>query len=325
MKPAPFVLIVDLALDPANAWSIGSFGAIGEFMRERDEPVRIVREDAMIEIVTARGGMRIVDANLAGLAWDTLSKDGETWGHAMAFCAPVPAPEPRFIRALGCDAAALREEDRNAQFFDLGVGHGCVRMALRTEAPALIDALKAGEGKALMEQAEVMPLVLKHQPHRVLLSPAGRVEVYQPIPLPGGKSPEGPHTHLLPKLIAKERPHSSNTPIPTGWQAALNMHPKSPWRTLLGERHPYERETDAAFQPLLELFALPEDVIVERELRAAIETQNLRWPETRRGRHKARIVLRRLHAAGDDRVKSWRALHDRALLEEDEEDVEPIA
>ncbi|AXB80204.1 hypothetical protein [Novosphingobium sp. P6W] len=324
MKPAPFALVADLALDPANAWSIGSFGAIGEFMRDQDEPARIVREDTVIEIVTGRGGIRIVDADLAGLAWDTLSKDGETWGHAMAFCAPVPAPEPRVIRALGSDTEALREDDRGAKLFDLGVGHGCVRMALRTGAPVLIDALQAAEGKALLEQAGVMPLVLAHQPHRVLISPAGRIEVYQPIPLPDGKSPEGPHTHLLPKLIAKDRPHSSNTPIPQGWQAALNMHPKSPWRTVLGERHPYEPETDAAFQPLLERFAVPEDVTVERTLRADLGTQNLTWPETRRGRHKARIVLRRLHAAGDDRVQSWRALHDRATLE-DEEDAGPAA
>lgn len=322
MKPAPFALIADLVEDPANGWSIGSFGAIGEFMRDTDEPAEIVRTAAKIEVVTPRGAMRVVAADLLGLAWDTLSKDGETWGHAMAFCLPVAAEDERVVRDLGLDSAALRPEDRQGRLFDLGVGYGCVRMAVRTSAQPLIEALEAAEGKPVLEASAVMPLVLEHQPHRVMLSPAGRIEVFQPIPPPDGKSPEGPHTHLLPKLIAKNRPHSSNTPIAESWQAALNLHPKSPWRTLLGERHPFEPETDAAFRPLLSEFEAGEDAAVERALLAGLEHGQIVWPETRRGRHKARITLRRLHIAGDERVKEWRALYDRARLDADES--EPV-
>ena len=320
MQPAPFSMIADLIEDPANGWSIGSFGAIGEFVRDRDEPAELRRSAEAIEIVTARGAIRVVDRVLHGVAWDSLSGDGETWGHALAFCVERPTTPGRLIRALGPDRDAIRAEDRAAALFDLGVGCGCVIMAARTADPRLIAALTEAEGQALLSVTGIMGAVLAAQPHRVLISPAGRIEVYQPIPPADGKSPEGPHTHLLPKLIAKDRPHSANTPIPEGWQAALSMHPKSPWRTMLGERHPFEPETDAAFRPLLDRFASAEDRAVEAALLASLDAapEFAEWPVSRRGRHKARIVLRRLHAAGDARVKPWRALHDRAPLELEE-------
>ena len=320
MQPAPFALIADLLADPLNGWSIGSFGAIGEFVRDPDEPADIMRDDAHVEIVTARGAIRVTAADLNGVAWDSLSSDGETWGHALAFCVPHPPTRARTVHALGPDHAAIRPQDRTARLYDLGVGAGCITFAARTADAALIAALDAAEGQPLLTVPGIMPAVLAAQPHRVVLSPASRIEVFQPIPPADGKSPEGPHTHLLPKLIAKDRPHSANVPIPDGWQSALSMHPKSPWRTMLGERHPFDPATDAAFAPLLTRFALPEDREVERDLIAALDGDLFPWPATRRGRHKARITLRRLHTAGDGRVAPWRAIHDRAPREAEEGD-----
>ena len=323
MQPAPFALIADLIADPANGWSIGSFGAIGEFMRDPDEPAEIRRAADRIEVVTARGAIRAVDAPLAGVAWDSLSGDGETWGHALAFCAARPDTAVRTVRALGTDAGAIRAEDRGARLYDLGVGAGCVTMAARTGDAGLIAALDAAEGQPVLAVAGIMAAILAAQPHRVLISPAGRIEVFQPIPPADGKSPEGPHTHLLPRLIAKDRPHSANTPIPEGWQSALSMHPRSPWRTMLGVRHPFEPDTDAAFARLLDRFGLESDRQVERALLAALDRgdgddDTTPWPAGGRDRHKARIVLRRRHAAGDPRVARWRAAHDRAPIEIEE-------
>ena len=92
MHRAEFPLIADLVEDASNGWSIGSFGAIGEFMRDADEAAAIERSADFIEVVTARGGMRAVAADLQGVAWDSLSADGESWGHSLAFCLH---PEPR--------------------------------------------------------------------------------------------------------------------------------------------------------------------------------------------------------------------------------------
>lgn len=323
MKSMSFDQIADLALDPGNGWSIGSFGAIGEFVRDADEPADILRAEGVLEIVTARGGMRIAPAGqLCAVAWDSLSSDGESWGHALAFCCPRPASGPRVVRSLGQDSDAIREQHRADRLFDLGVGSGVVAMALRTADAGLIAAMEALEGQALLSAPAVMAEVLRAQPHRILLSPAGRIEVFQPIPPADGKSPEGPHTHLLVKLVPKDRPHSANVPIPYGYQSALSLHPRSPWRTMLGERHDFRPDIDAAFADKLQQFGLPEDERVEKAVRSAIEggatPEFADWADTRRGRTKARITLRRMAAAGDMRVAPWRAHYDRMPVEAEE-------
>lgn len=323
MKTVSFDFIADLAEDPANGWSIGSFGAIGEFVRDADEPVAIHRDARLLEIVTARGAMRIAPTEpLAALAWDSLSSDGESWGHAMAFCCSCPGTATRVIRALGPDRDAIRPIDRDSRIYDLGVGSGIVAMTLRTSDTGLIEAMEACEGQALLSSPSLMAEVLRAQPHRVLLSPAGRIEVFQAIPPADGTSPIGPHTHLLPKLIAKDRPHSANIPIPDGFQSALSLHPRSPWRTSLGERHDFRADIDAAFAPMLAQYGLPEDAQIHADLVEAVQShaspEFADWPETRRGRTKARIVLRRLAAAGEARSKPWRALHDRLPVEVEE-------
>lgn len=327
MKPEIFDLIADFAADPDHGWSIGSFGAIGEFVRDADEPATIARGPSRLEIVTPRGAMRVAPAaDLVPLAWDSLSGDGESWGHALAFCCARPQTPDRAIRALGHDSDALRPQDRGDRLFDMGVGSGAVIMALRTGDAALIAALDALEGVAMLSVPALMGEVLRAQPHRVLLSPAGRIEVFQPIPPPDGTSPEGPHTHLLTKLVPKDRPHSANVPIPYGMQAALTLHPRSPWRDKLGERHDFMPAHDAAFAPWLARFGLAEDRDTERALHALLDGGALPgadgWPQTRRGRTKARILLRRRAAAGDRRVVPWRAMFDRAPIESDIEEGE---
>ena len=39
-----FELIADQLADPEAQWSLGTFGAIAEFMRDADEPAEIARE-----------------------------------------------------------------------------------------------------------------------------------------------------------------------------------------------------------------------------------------------------------------------------------------
>ena len=49
-------------------------------------------------------------------------------------------------------------------------------------------------------------------------------EVHQPIPPQGGHSPEGPHTHLLPKLLAERRVHPPGSPLPVGLYCGLSLY-----------------------------------------------------------------------------------------------------
>lgn len=314
-KTVPFELLAELALDPSNGWSIGTFGAVGEFSRDVDEPVRIRREADSMEVVTPRGALRITSATpLTGVAWDTLSSDGETWGHALACCVPLGAQTSGVIAAQGADSNSIRAEDRHGALFDLGVGTGTVRMCIRTFDDGLIAAMQQAEGMRLADCPQLMGLFLRAQPHRVLTSPAGRIEVYQAIPAPDGRSPDGPHTHLLLKLIDKGA-HSANTPIPEPLQSALTLHPRSPWRDSHGRRHAFEPAFDAKFGPLLSSFGLTEDAEIQRSVQNAVDAnvapEHFAWPDSRRGRAKARIVLRRLAAHGHSNVATWTRMYDQ--------------
>ena len=51
-------LAAQMADHEAN-WSLGTFGAIAEFMRDAHEPVALSSGDARVAAVTARGGIRI--------------------------------------------------------------------------------------------------------------------------------------------------------------------------------------------------------------------------------------------------------------------------
>ena len=314
MPEMSFQQLAALALDPANGWSIGSFGALGEFVREADEVAEVERTSDVLTIATARGALCLRRTRLVGLAWESLLSDGIGWGHQLALCVEHALVATHRIAPLGFDHEAVRSEDQGDWLFDLGVTSGCVRMCIRTRDASLAALLDAAAGEALLDRADLLAAILRSQPHRVLLSPAGRIEVYQPIPGPHGTSPAGPHTHLLPKLIARRWLHSANDPIPVGWQAALSMHPPAPWRETDGKRQ-LASASIVRFAPLLRRYESATDAANGRSVRTAIvagdQPKLYDWPADRRSRVKARIVLRHLAAAGCISVADWRLVHDR--------------
>lgn len=313
-------LVDTMIADHRHGWSIGVFGAVGEFTYDDGEDAVIRNRGSAREVITARGGIRI-DVRIAAriVAYDTLSSDGDTWGQAIAFCFPSPNDmEHGRVRALGADYGALRPADRTSTLFDLGVGRGHVHFCVRTADPALDAALRAIEGRSLLEDAgrDAMAEMLRAQPHRVLLSPLARVEVFSAIPATGGDSPEGPHTHLLPKMLGAGRTHAANAPIPDGYQPVLMLHPGSPWRDALGRRMPFDSGLDEMFAALLDRFGSREDRDVMNAISAALNEglapETFAWPQTRRGRAKARITLRRIaQRTPGSAVEAWRRTYDR--------------
>ena len=56
-----------------TSWSLGTFGAIAEFMRDADEPAHIVKEDQSTSVVTPRGGIRLeASPGLRPMAFETV-------------------------------------------------------------------------------------------------------------------------------------------------------------------------------------------------------------------------------------------------------------
>ncbi|WP_417699130.1 DUF6925 family protein [Pseudophaeobacter sp.] len=249
-------VLKDALMQEDCGWNMGSFGAIAEFHHVYGDPAP--QAHAGLMQVTSRGGLRIDTLEgVRPVAYETLSPKPHRWTQAVSLCLPHDAAamnQRDVLTALGPDDDALLDADRGAQLFDMGLGQYQADFCIRTDNPELLEVLNENAGRSLFDHGNpAMGAILKHHPHRVLLTRLGRVEVYQMIggPDTGGKSPEGPHTHVLPKLLKAQRTHSANTPIPEGWVPCCGVHPENPVITRLGEDKALNRSAFDAFQDLL--------------------------------------------------------------------------
>ncbi|MCL8384263.1 DUF6925 family protein [Xanthobacter aminoxidans] len=224
-----FAAIAAHVRDPQCGFSLGIFGAIAEFMRDPAEATEVREEPYSLSVLTSRGGLRFHDHPQAALVdYRMPSRHAERRIPARAVCLPTISASRagrNVLTEVGTDADALREEDRDAVLFDLGIGLESVEACIRTSAPDLLAMLRAGEGRPVFEVPGLMPALVAHGPHRVFISALARIEVFSPIPPPDGRSPDGPHTHVLPRLLAHQRTHAATVPIPEGWVPCLSIHP----------------------------------------------------------------------------------------------------
>lgn len=256
--------------DSASSWSIGSFGAIAEFFWD-------VGEDGMSSAAltrsTARGAIRLAPrADVMPVCYETLSGDPERWHHGIDFCLPRASAAMygrQAVTEIGPDAQALCPAHRDGILFDMGLALPHVDVCVRSHDPELTAALRRACGRSVLEpDSPAMQAVKTHHPHRVFVSPLGRIEVYQAIP--ATVTPTGPHTHVLPDLLAAGRTHSANTPIPDGWLPCLTLYPPHPISGELGEHKPFDAVQHAAFQELLDAWGAPEYLDEKRRVTLAL-------------------------------------------------------
>lgn len=206
-------LIHGALADAASASSMGVQGALAEFAvvgDERAEVRRIGPGGRTVEAVTAGGGIRLTVTD------DTVAySPGSDRGITLAVPrSALPAPSLR-VTAEPADPGALRSEDEKAVLVDLAVGHSAAAFCVRTADPDLIAALRAVEGLGWHEALDrVGHLLVAASPHRVVTGPLGRIEVYNPIPREWHVSPEGCHTHLLPRLLETGRETAPGDELP---------------------------------------------------------------------------------------------------------------
>ncbi|WP_298961872.1 hypothetical protein [uncultured Methylobacterium sp.] len=258
-------LLWDALRDPGTAWSLGSFGVIAEFMRDPDEPVSALPDDRM-GMATTRGAIALrPSADLRPVAYETAVASG--WNHAVALCLPESAcamSRRGVVTELGPDREAARPEDRDGVLFDLGLDLLAVDACVRSRDPEVIACLRAGAGQPLFAHGNpIGPHLVAMSPHRVFVARIGRIEVYAPIPPSGGTSPEGPHTHVLPKLLRSGRTHAATTPIPAGYVPCAGLHPAHPYKDMQGQRIAFDAGRMTAFQALLQRWGDPALVAIK--------------------------------------------------------------
>lgn len=301
---------------------MGSFGAIAEFHHVPGDPPYDLADD--LTLITARGGIRL--ASLAGVrpvAFETLSVRPECWSQSVALCLPADdaAMNARGrLTELGPDTDALRQQDREGVLFDMGLAQPQVDFCIRTADPELLTLLRMSQGRSLFDPDNpALGAILNAHPHRIAITRLGRVEVFQMIggPDTGGVSPQGPHTHVLPKLLRTGRTHSANVPIPPGWVPCASLHPKSPVFDRLGHEKDFDVNAFVDFQKLLTVWGIPDYSEAKRDVWAALKVGGLAEdhlaPTSRIGRAGLRNALRQWSRQNGDGplVRSWLDRFDR--------------
>ena len=317
-------LLREMLAAAGAGWNIGTFGALAEFHHvAHDPPPLITLTGTGGEVVTARGAIRftLTDDAIA-IAYEGLAKDPRAWTHGVSFCRRQDLAGMggrRVLTELGADRDAVRDIDRGAILFDIGVDAAHVDFCVRTADAELIAVLRQAAGQSILEPGHpAMAAIVASSPHRVSISGLGRIEVYQPIPYgPGTRAPVGPHTHLLPQLLRKGRSHSANTPIPTGWVPALNLHASNPVTDCLGHPRSFDASAYAAFQALLRQYAssgvVAEKARIMRAVLAGEAPGDYLVAPTRAERKAARVALRQMQHTHPDvaGLRDWLALFDR--------------
>jgi len=317
--------------DQETGFAVGCYGAVAEFAHVGDEAADVAITSCGGEVVSARGALRCaIPTEARAIAYQSLSPDPAAWRHGIAICLPAataaPAAPREVITEIGPDTDAIRERDREAILFDLGVGAAHIEFCVRTTDRGLIEVLRATAGSSVFApDARAMHAILLASPHRVCRSALGRIEVYVPIPSgPGAASPSGPHTHLLPKLLALGRSHAPLAPIPAGWLAGLDIYPPSPVLDSDGQRRALDVARLRSFAEILARFGQPAFVAAKSRLQEAVLAGRPPAPEIADGsplaRRALRVALRELrhtHATAAV-LPAWVAAFDPAGLEDRE-------
>lgn len=317
--------------DRHAGWSIGSFGAIGEFHQRPDDQLLVDKPD-QITRATEKGAIRLQPAGVQQaktVAYETLSGHSHRWNQGVVLCLPSDLAvmnRRSVLTELGPDTDAIRAEDRQSVLFDMGLAQAQIDFCIRTSDPELIACLRSSEGLPLAQAGNpAMAAILTNHPHRVVVSQLGRVEVYQKIggPDTGGVSPDGPHTHVLPKLLKAGRTHSANIPVPRGYTPCVNLHPASPVTGPAGEDIAFDVQRYDAFQKILQKYGCRAYLQVRSDVMAAFnefaDAASYAPPESRLGRTAVKNTLRQIRRIGgwdsDSRhgqwLDNWQARFDR--------------
>lgn len=308
--------------DRTSSWSIGAYGAIAEFHWLPDDPPGVCQD--ALQIVTGAGALRLqLRDEVVAHAYMNLSRHPHRWLHGITLCLPwrrARTAARQVLTELGPDRQAVRQRDRRAVLFDLGLGLSHVDACVRSEVPELLAALRAGCGQSLLGSGHDLIAAIKEaNPHRVFMSRLGRVEVYQPIGRAGHKPPTplGPHTHLLPRLLASRRASAEDGDAPAYHRACVYLYPPHPLMDTLGNRKAYDGDAHTRFTALLERWG-DKDFLTQRRramdaMRSAMPAHRYPAPADPRSRRALRIAIRELRQElGDtELMDDWRRRFDR--------------
>ncbi|MBC8445011.1 MAG: hypothetical protein H8D75_00070 [Rhodospirillaceae bacterium] len=142
---------------------------------------------------------------------------------------------------------------------------------MRAADVELADVLRGHAGHSLFEgDADALHAIHAHSPDRVFTSPLGRIEVATPIAPEDGETATGPHTHVLPELLATGRTHAATVPIPDNYLPCMNLFPPNPARDERGDARSFDEGDHRVFQAILAKYGDPAANAIKQQVIEAI-------------------------------------------------------
>lgn len=210
--------------DAAGTFVAGVYGAVAEVLRDPGEEYESARNGLTLTVRTRRAALRI--EALPHLTAFELTRAAGLPLIALAVPTGRVGPAgPSVLTALGPDTGSLLPRDAGGVRFDLGLGRRAARFSIR--CPDVLAARIAGHCGTPWpgHLHRIGTAVVEESPVRVIETPHLRAEVDAVIPPPGGRSPEGPHTHLLPEPIAQGFDTPPTLALPKGYILSALFYP----------------------------------------------------------------------------------------------------
>ncbi|MTH95767.1 DUF1289 domain-containing protein [Roseibium sp. RKSG952] len=214
--------------DGRGTWVAGVVGAVGEFTAAPGQAVRAEHDGEVIVSSTRGAGLRFrIDDNVRALTFEAKETPLERSRIVLAVKQERGHPDiAHTLTALGPDLDAVAVSDRDAHVFDLGMGRKEARFCVRAGPGETREALSSATGSAFPDNLGLIaPALLANSPARVIETALGRIEILTPIPPPGGQSPLGPHTHLLPAHLATGKAMPAGMDLPGAYLPGAIFYP----------------------------------------------------------------------------------------------------
>ena len=209
----------------AGTFVAGVYGAVAEVLRAPDEPFEVHRSGSVLTLSTPRAALRLEAAR----SDDRFRDRPPRTRPAHRPCRPGRTGRARrgpvSLPTSGRIPAGLLPRDPGGRRFDMGLGRSAARFTIRCDDD-LAETLAPHCGTPWPDcLGKIGMAVLAASPVRVVTTPGLRAEVDAVIPPPGGTSPEGPHTHLLPGHIAQGFDTPPTEPLPEGYVLSALYYP----------------------------------------------------------------------------------------------------
>lgn len=211
-----------------GTWVAGVVGAVAEFAAAPGASVRVDARGREIVAQTSGGALRfVIDDDVRALTFEPRDVGIDRSRIVLAVkrergrldVAPV-------LTEIGPDRGAITSGDRTTPLFDLGLGRKEARFAVRIRPGSAQMAMRHALGSVFPESLpRIGPALVAESPARVVETALGRIEVSTSIPPPGGTSPAGPHTHLLPDHLATGHAMPAGFDLPRAYLPGAIFYP----------------------------------------------------------------------------------------------------